>query len=235
MCLTTFDTHISQWLSLCFVFLFLPFCSHICVSRNFHSTYWSYVILTSHSLPKIMLVRLFSSNKQCMLCYSRILLAYNCWQYTFWILSIPLSICSFLTGIREHIDAHSINFRATIIKRHIVEQDTEDYAHTANHDLSETVVSNAPFLSTSDDIEEYFDANMDQFSESSEVGRTMTQNIRCSRISWKFYLFKQDWCDFLDFNFRKFRTLDNLFSILRSISESCHFRSLTGWDVMQYF
>lgn len=78
------------------------------------------------------------------------------------------SLLSVVAGIREHIDAHSINFRATIIKRHIVEQDTEDYAHTANHDLSETVVSNAPFLSTSDDIEEYFDANMDQFSESSE-------------------------------------------------------------------
>lgn len=46
----------------------------------------------------------------------------------------------------------------------------EDFAYAANHGFSEIVVSNAPFLSRSGDIEEFFDANMDQFSDSSEVG-----------------------------------------------------------------
>jgi hypothetical protein len=77
-----------------------------------------------------------------------------------------------LAGIREHVAAQRFNSCVTIINRHLVEEYPEDSLQAANRDLVEAADNNnnAPFLSTSDDIEEFFDAAMDQFSESSGVG-----------------------------------------------------------------
>jgi len=84
---------------------------------------------------------------------------------------ILCAFCSLsLAGIREHVAAQRFNSRVTIIKRHLIEEYT-DTLQVGNHDLPDAVVNNAPFLSTSDGIEEFFDATMDHFSDSSEVGR----------------------------------------------------------------
>lgn len=82
---------------------------------------------------------------------------------------VPMFICLYtLAGIREHVAAQRFNSCVTIIKRHIIEEYTEGSLQESNHDLAEPV-KNAPFLSTSDDIEEFFDATMDQISETFEV------------------------------------------------------------------
>ncbi|XP_024402806.1 protein ENHANCED DISEASE RESISTANCE 2 isoform X3 [Physcomitrium patens] len=82
------------------------------------------------------------------------------------------SLLRVVAGLREHVAAQRFNSCVTIIKRHILEEYPEVYPEdslqAANLDFSEAAVSNVPFLSTSDDIEEFFDATMDQFSDSSE-------------------------------------------------------------------
>ena len=57
-----------------------------------------------------------------------------------------------------------------------MEEYPEDTLQAANHDLTEAGDNNGPFLSTSDDIEEFYDATMDQFSDSSEVGISLGDN-----------------------------------------------------------
>nr|XP_024358788.1 protein ENHANCED DISEASE RESISTANCE 2-like isoform X2 [Physcomitrium patens] len=79
-------------------------------------------------------------------------------------------------GIREHVAAQRFNSCVTIIKRHIIEEYTEGSLQESNHDLAEPV-KNAPFLSTSDDIEEFFDATMDQISETFESDQNVSEPV----------------------------------------------------------
>ncbi|KAG0563145.1 hypothetical protein M758_8G006900 [Ceratodon purpureus] len=87
------------------------------------------------------------------------------------------SLLGVVSGIREHVAAQRFNSCVTIIKRHLVEEYPEDSLQAANRDLSDAAGNTVPFLSTSDDIEEFFDATMDQFSESSESVQSVSEPV----------------------------------------------------------
>lgn len=74
-----------------------------------------------------------------------------------------------MAGIREHVAAQRVNSCVTVVKRHVIEEYTEDFLQVPNNDNFENTIPSTPFLNTNDELEEFFDANMDQLSESSEV------------------------------------------------------------------
>lgn len=70
-----------------------------------------------------------------------------------------------VAGIRDYYAAQRVDSTVTIVKRHIVE--FEEDCSSPRHP-SESI-NDVPFLD-SDDLEEFYDATMDQLSDVSEVG-----------------------------------------------------------------
>jgi len=87
------------------------------------------------------------------------------------------SLLGVVAGIREHVAAQRVNSCVTIVKRHIIEEYTEDFLQVPNNDNFENTVPSTPFLNTNDELEEFFDANMDQLSESSESIQSLSEPL----------------------------------------------------------
>ncbi len=85
-----------------------------------------------------------------------------------------VSFCFGLPGIREYVSAQRVNSSVTIVKRLSME-------FMGNHfqrcNTAESFVTSTPFLNT-EELDEFHDATMDQFSECSEV-RLLTKTHHC--------------------------------------------------------
>lgn len=95
-----------------------------------------------------------------------------------------VSCCFGLPGIREYVSAQRVNSSVTIVKRLSME-------FMGNHfqrcNTAESFVTSTPFLNT-EELDEFHDATMDQFSECSEV-RLLTKTHHCDSSYASIYKF----------------------------------------------